>query len=389
MNFEVNGYVKKGYESIKNVFAENFAIRSELGAACSIYRKGELVVDLWGGYKNHSKKEEWKKNTMAVVFSATKGVASMAFAHLHSKGLFEYNDYISDYWPEFACNGKENITISQLFSHRAGLPVVETPLGLSDLNNWDYIDSVLSEQKPNLKLSGIQAYHAYSIGWYQNALFSRIDKKNRHIGKYIQDEFMKTLKEEFYIGLPETISEDRIAVVKMPSFIDFIFRSKAESRKFALRMMKKGTLINKVFTNPFEKLNIDFLRVENPGYTGVGTARGLAAIYSSFVEHRNIFSIADTTKEILEAKIDKSYLIPDAVVLEPILYNNGFLKPTTKINFGVDERSFGTPGSGGAFGFADPTAEIGYAYISNKFGFSLVDDPREKIIRDTLYRIIN
>jgi len=44
----INGYVKPGFEKVKNEFIKNFEKRGELGAACCIYLKGEKVVDLRG-----------------------------------------------------------------------------------------------------------------------------------------------------------------------------------------------------------------------------------------------------------------------------------------------------------------------------------------------------
>jgi hypothetical protein len=64
---EIHGIVKKGFEAVREAFAENFSKRREVGAACCVYHKGEKVVDLWGGVRNVATGELWEKDTMALV----------------------------------------------------------------------------------------------------------------------------------------------------------------------------------------------------------------------------------------------------------------------------------------------------------------------------------
>jgi len=101
--------------------ARNFTERGELGAACTIYYRGEKVVDLWGGYRDPHKTLPWQEDTMVLVFSSTKGLAGLTMALAHSRGLFEYDAPIASYWPEFAQNGKGHITVRQLLAHEAGI----------------------------------------------------------------------------------------------------------------------------------------------------------------------------------------------------------------------------------------------------------------------------
>jgi CubicO group peptidase (beta-lactamase class C family) len=71
-------------------------------------------------------------------------------------------------------------------------------------------------------------------------------------------------------------------------------------------------------------------------------------------------------------------------------FSRGFLKPFPLARFGRDDnRSFGTAGAGGSFGFADPTSEIGYAYVMNKSGFCIFDDPRELSLRKAVYESLD
>ena len=117
----VSGFAKPGFEAVRETFVENFTQRNELGAAVCIYQHGEKMVDLWGGVRNQATGEPWEEDTMVFVASTTKGLAAMAIALAHSRGLLDYEERVCTYWPEFAQQGKEKVTVRQLLSHQAGL----------------------------------------------------------------------------------------------------------------------------------------------------------------------------------------------------------------------------------------------------------------------------
>jgi CubicO group peptidase (beta-lactamase class C family) len=115
---DIHGHVSKGYEPLRDAFADNFAHRKELGGACCVYRHGEKVVDLWGGVRNMTTREPWQEDTMVIVWSATKGLSAMTLALAHSRGWLDYEERVCTYWPEFAQHGKEAITVRQLLRTR-------------------------------------------------------------------------------------------------------------------------------------------------------------------------------------------------------------------------------------------------------------------------------
>src|SRR5512136_2452775 len=114
----IAGFVKPGFEAVQEAFTENFTRRGELGAAACMYYQGEKVVDLWGGVRNKATQEPWEEGTMVIVHSTTKGMAGMVMALAHSRGWLDYEERVAAYWPEFAQQGKENVTVRQLLSHQ-------------------------------------------------------------------------------------------------------------------------------------------------------------------------------------------------------------------------------------------------------------------------------
>ena len=146
------------------MFADNFASRGELGGACCAYHRGEKVVDLWGGVRNKQTREPWEQDTMVLVWSASKGLAAMTLAIAHSRGWLDYEERVATYWPEFAQQGKDAITVRQLLAHQAGLFAFDEPVDEQVIADLDRLAIVLARQRPAWQPGTRQAYHAISLG---------------------------------------------------------------------------------------------------------------------------------------------------------------------------------------------------------------------------------
>ena len=151
---DVQGYVAPGFQGVRDTFADNFARRRELGGACCAYYRGETVVDLWGGVRNKRTGEPWERDTMVLVYSATKGLAAMTLAIAHSRGWLDYEERVARYWPEFAQHGKERITVRQLLAHQAGLFAFDEPVDRDVVADLDRLAIVLARQKPTWEPGG-------------------------------------------------------------------------------------------------------------------------------------------------------------------------------------------------------------------------------------------
>ena len=185
--------MSSGYEAVREAFAENFAKRRELGAACCVYHRGEKVVDLWGGVRNEATGDPWEEDTMVIVHSTTKGLAAMTLALAHSRGWLDYDAPVCKYWPEFAQNGKENITVRQLLAHQAGLFAFDEKVDRNVVADLDRLAIVMARQKPEWEPGTRQAYHAITLGFYESELLRRIDPKHRSLGQFFQDEIASPL----------------------------------------------------------------------------------------------------------------------------------------------------------------------------------------------------
>ena len=387
---QVEGYVSRGFEDVRRVFAENFVRRRELGAACCAYRRGEKVVDLWGGVRNRETREPWQRDTMVIVYSATKGLAAMTLAIAHSRGWLDYEERICTYWPEFAQQGKERITVRQLLAHQAGLYALDVPLDRALVMDLDRLSIVLARQKPAWEPGSRQAYHAITLGFYESELLRRIDPLHRSLGQFFQDEIASPLGLDVYIRLPERTPNSRLAVMSQPSWMELL-------RNFPLRLgidsMNPRSNIRRSLRGselPADDRRVYARNLEIPSGGAVGTARAIAHAYSVFATTGRELGLRQETLDLLAAPA-----VPPArgfhdecMKVDDVQFSLGFMKPGRAVPFGSSPASFGSPGAGGAFGFADPAAGVGYAYVTNGAGTHLTGDPRDRALRDALYTAI-
>src|SRR6187431_628055 len=206
----VEGHVSRGFEAVREVFAENFIHRHELGGACCAYVHGEKVVDLWGGIRNKETGEPWERDTMVLVYSATKGLSAMTLALAHSRGWIDYEERVATYWPEFAQQGKEKVTVRQLLAHQAGLFAFDEPVDRNVVADPDRLAEVMARHKPAWEPGTRQAYHGLTLGFYEGELLRRVDPWHRTLGHFFQDEIAIPLGEDFHIGLPDHIPNARL-----------------------------------------------------------------------------------------------------------------------------------------------------------------------------------
>ncbi|CAG8657315.1 618_t:CDS:2, partial [Gigaspora rosea] len=155
---KVQGYAASEFIGAKKAFIKNFEAGGEVGSSVAAYYNGKLVVDLQGGYADLETKHEYDKDTLQFVFSSTK--ASIMIAYLVDRGLLNYNEKISTYWPEFAQGNKENVTLLDLVNHRAGVTYLDTRLTKSELEDLDKLAKILAAQPHIFDGVPLRAYHA-------------------------------------------------------------------------------------------------------------------------------------------------------------------------------------------------------------------------------------
>jgi CubicO group peptidase (beta-lactamase class C family) len=387
----IDGFTAPEFQGVRRAFEQNFRQRDEQGAACAIYHRGKKVVDLWGGYCRAETRKPWTRRTLVLTFSVSKGMAAAALAVAHSRHLFDLDEPVSAYWPEFGSSGKQGITVRQLLTHQAGLVSINTPLDARSLGNHDLLASILAEQRPAWRPGSRHGYHTLTLGWYQNELIRRVDPHHRSIGTFFQEEVARPLDIEFFIGLPPNIGEEQLASIKGFHRLAVLGHITELPVGMVLagiwpRSLVARSIGNPAFGNPAEIGGPEYRRVEIPSGNGIGQARAIAKTYSVLAGDARELGICARTKRELTAPAATPELgTRDAILKMDTRYGFGFSRPSSGMRFGSDCSAFGAPGAGGSFGMADPNEQLGYAYLTNKMGFRIFDDPREKAVRDACY----
>jgi CubicO group peptidase (beta-lactamase class C family) len=382
----IEGTVALGFESVRDAFADNFVSRRELGGACCAYVHNDKVVDLWGGARNGSTGEPWERDTMVIVYSATKGLAAMTLAIAHSRGWLDYEDRVCAYWPEFAQYGKERITVRQLLAHQAGLYTLDEPITRALVTDLDRLAVVLARQKPQWEPGTRQAYHAITLGFYESELLRRIDPRHRSVGRFFDDEIASPLRLDAYIRLPEGVPDRRLATMTRPSTLEML-------RGFPLRLaidtFNPHSKIVRALRGsdlPHDDRCIYARNLEIPSGGAVATARAIARAYGAFADGGRELGLRPQTMALLAAPAvpPARGFYDECMKARGVQFSLGFMKSCPAFRFG-SVSSFGSPGAGGAMGFADPETGIGYAYVTNRMGTRLAGDPRDTVLRDALY----
>ena len=257
----IGGTTAPGWDFLRDLFKENFDKQRDVGGSLAIYHHGRPVVDLWGGSFDRSSNKPYDNGTLQLVFSTTKGLVAAAAALCVQRGLLDYSALVTKYWPEYGQFGKENTTVAEILSHRAGLPV-ESAVREQFLN-WTTMIRSLEQQRPAWPPGSAQVYHALTYGWLAGELIRRVDRKNRTLGEFIREEIATPLGIEFYIGLPAS----QIRRVSPLIFNREILR-----------------MVNQSIVDELNFYNDPLLyRAEVPGANGITNARSVAKFYASLI----------------------------------------------------------------------------------------------------------
>jgi CubicO group peptidase (beta-lactamase class C family) len=375
----VSGEVAEGFDPVVDAFADNFREHGEVGAACAICHRGRVVVDLWGGLSDLSGGRPWERDTVALVFSAAKGPTAVCINRLVEAGQLDVDLPVAHYWPEFGCNGKAAITVRQVLSHRAGLAAVEGDLTLEEVLAWDPVVAAIAAQAPNWEPGTEHGYHARSFGWILGEVLKRVT--GRSIGAYIADQIAAPLGLDYWVGLPREAFHRCATLVPPEGGSDAVAELLGADSLTAMVMSGPSGLFgyNDMWNRP------DVLAAEMPSSNGVGDARSLARFYAAVIGE--VDGVRLLGPEQLARACEPQSSGPDKVIFRETRFGLGFaLQPF--LAPGAGPRCFGHPGAGGALAFADPDAELGFAYVMNGMQFKLEGDARGVGLVEAAYRCL-
>jgi len=294
---QVKGTVAPGYESVRDMFEQNFKEGREDNAQLCVYVGEEKVVDL---YASLSSSPNYNADTLTNVFSSTKSLAAICMARMVDQGRVDYNEKISKYWPEFSQNGKQNTTVADLMRHEAGLVSFDTCILRKSLLRENIkkneVGEVIERQTPSFPQNQKRAYHAVTRGWIANEVFRRVEPNGATIGEHLKD-IAKGLNADVYIGVEDNQIDNYWPVKHMsgafifgeslkpkllgraidPNFFDLL-KLLNVFRQFAADVEKQGPAFEGMRKDNEQWNDEEIRRGEIPSANGNCSARGLALV---------------------------------------------------------------------------------------------------------------
>ena len=380
---QISGYCHEDFQEVAEIFAQNFDQYNEIGSSLCVVVDGETAVDIWGGYTNEQRTDEWNNETLSVAFSSTKAALALCAHILIEREELKTEDKVVKYWPEYGKKGKEETTVGMILNHTAGLPAFATPVEHGGFFDWEYMIGLLENEEPFWIPGEKTGYHMMTTGWLIGELIKRVTGKS--LGEFFNDEVSKPYNLEYWIGLPDS-EVDRVAKVTpfksspsdKPSEFAEAFRSKPNS-------MQRLSLTN---TGGYDYNSVDTYKAEIGGVGGITNARSLAGMLTSLAQNDEKLLSKKTVK-----RLSQSYSVPgkDSMLMLPTRFSEGLMiHMDNRDNFDgeggsfiIGPNAFGHVGFGGSSAtFADPDYKMSFGYMVNKLG-------GEYLISDRCQNLIN
>jgi CubicO group peptidase (beta-lactamase class C family) len=359
----INGGAEDGFGRVVDVFRDNLESGGDTGAGVTLYVDGRAVVDVWGGLADVRTGRPWTADTAAVVFSCTKGILAVCAYLLVQRGELELDAPVGRYWPEFAANGKADIRVRWLLSHRAGLVALDRGFLLEEVLAWQPVIAAIEAQAPLWEPGTAHCYHGMTYGWLVGELIRRITGELP--GVFFRDTLAEPLGLRTWIGLPAE-QRDTVAWLEPPP-------DAGEPEEPVHPVIDRAFTMGGAFGFPVADGEVTFndpaiQAAGIPGAAGVSTARGLARLYAGCV------SAIDGPALLTPASIDDALTVQSAgrelFGREDggARWGTGFMLDSPPWRPMLGDRSFGHDGAGGQLAFADDAFKVGFAYVNNRMG---------------------
>jgi len=381
----VDGTAHPDFEGVAHEFERQLG-RTSGGAAVTVFHRGEPVVDLWGGQRTDDG-AAWERDSLAMCFSTTKGVASFALHVLADRGLVDYDAPVATYWPEFAQNGKAGVIVRHVLSHSAGLHRLRSVIDSAHhMLDWEHMVDALAKETPAYAPGTKAGYHALTYGWLVGEIVRRVS--GRPLSEVIATELAVPLGlDGLYLGCPAD-QRHRVAPLeaigspfrRLPRPVHWTQKRIGTAGGKALSLVRSPVnprrMINALVPRGMEDVlwGPEVMDAAIPAANGFFTARSLAAMYAVLAGRG---ALGDT-RLLGEATVDRIGEVQndtrDLVLVVPMRWRLGYHRVLT--SRGQIGEAFGHFGFGGSGGWADPSRALAVAMVCNRGSGTPVGDLR-------------
>jgi CubicO group peptidase (beta-lactamase class C family) len=370
----INGFCDERFLPLKHAFRANFDAGLELGASLALAHRGKIVVDLWGGFADSAKTTPWREDTITIVYSTTKIMATIATLMVVDRGQLELDAPIARYWPEFAQGGKENVMVRDALTFQAGVPGFDPPVSFESVHDWDATVARIAAMPHWFDGERRICYHPTTYGFLLGELVRRVD--GRPMAQFFREEIAQKLHADFQIGLSSKDDLSRLAVHQF-------LKAPAPLEGFRAKVMDSVAAGN---WWTWERLSADI-----PAASGMGNGRSIAKVCSIIALGGDVDGTLFMSRRMAD-EAAREQAVGECPCMGPVrfglglaLHSDFFPAPSpTSIHWG---------GFGGSWALMDPRAGVSFGYAMNNLIVSVEDDalvmdPRLKRFSDALEKIL-
>ena len=380
MSESISGSVHPAFEPVAEQFSAHLQEGLEVGASLCIYRDGEIVVDLWGGFCDLAGETPWLADTLVNVYSTTKGLASIAFATIVEAGDCHYDQPVSEIWPQLRA-AETGISIGDLLAHRGGLCGISADLAVADLYDWQKMICFLESQEPFWLPGEASGYHAVTWGYLPGELAWRLTGKS--LGTILRERICMPLAADFFLGVPPRETA-RIAPLVGPNRARVAVQRPAGGAGRSPGPLHAQALANPVI-RPFQDASSPaWQRAEIAASNGHGSARGMASVYAAVLASENGLLSPRTLDALLEQRSGEEV---DLVLGHRMRRGAGVILNTDAM-FGPNDLVWGYLGAGGSTAFADPVTGTAFAYAMNQMRDDEGESTRARRLIEAYYECL-
>src|ERR1700733_2909037 len=364
---EIHGTCAGRFEAVRGALARNLDSGEELGASIVVDIDGDVVVDLWGGFRDQARTVPWTEDTITNVWSSTKTITSLAALMLVDRGELDVDAPVARYWPESAAQGKQDVLVRQLMSHSSGVSGLDQPAVADDLYDWETATSRLAAQAPWWPPGTASGYHALNYGHLVGEVVRRISGKT--LKQFVAEEIAGPLGADFQIGAAEA-DWSRISDVVPPPPLPF-----------DLAALDPDSPTVKTLTGPVvagETANTPgWRRADIGAANGHGNARSVARIMSVVARGGEVDGVRLLGQDTIDLIFREQQNGIDLVLGVPLRFGIGYGLPRLDILPWIPpEKICFWGGWGGSVIAMDLGRRMTISYMMNKMGAGIVGSDR-------------
>jgi CubicO group peptidase (beta-lactamase class C family) len=373
---EIHGECDERFESVRDALARNLDSGEELGASLVLDIGGDILIDVWGGFRDQDRTVPWTEDTITNVWSTTKTVTSLAALMLVDRGELDVDAPVARYWPEFAARGKQDALVRHLMSHSSGVSGLDQPAVVEDLYDWQQSTSRMAGQAPWWEPGTASGYHALNYGHLVGEVVRRISGTT--LKQFVAEAIAGPLGADFQIGAAES-DWGRIADVVPPPPLPFDLAA-LDPASPAVRTLTGPAITADVANTP------GWRGADLGAVNGHGNARSVARIMSAVARGGEVDGVRLLGQDTIDLIFREQQNGIDLVLGVPLRFGIGYgLPQRDTVPWIPDEKICFWGGWGGSMIVMDVGRRITISYMMNKMGAGIIGSDRSTEYGQAIY----